>query len=73
MTTQETLLAQKLDHVREIRARLDEQRKLLAHYEQHPSAQILAADMRQSVRISIHHLEDAVLDIENFKGGNVCN
>ena len=66
--SREELRKQKLEHARKILAKVDEQKKLLAHYEQHPSAQLLATDMRQSVRISLHHLEDAVLDIEKIKG-----
>jgi len=68
MTTKEEMLEQKLEHARRILAKLDEQKKLLAHYEQHPSARMLAADMRQSVRISMHHLEDAILQIQRVKG-----
>lgn len=71
MTTKEELLQQKLDHAKRIRAKLDEQKKLLAHYEHHPNARMQEGDMRQSVRISMHHLEDAILEIQKLKGGNV--
>jgi hypothetical protein len=68
MTTPEEMLQQKLDHARKILAKLDEQKKLLAHYEQHPHAGQLAREQRQSVRITMHHLEDALLAVEKFKG-----
>ena len=64
-----TLLEQKLEHARKILAKLDEQKKLLAHYEQRfPHMPQFAQEQRQSVRISMHHLEDAILDIQKFKG-----
>ena len=56
-----TLLEQKLEHARKILAKLDEQKKLLAHYEQRfPHMPQFAQEQRQSVRISMHHLEDAI-------------
>lgn len=63
-----TTLEQKLEHAKKILAKLDEQRALLKHYEKHPNAKIQAAEMRQSVRISMHHLEDAILQIQKVKG-----
>jgi hypothetical protein len=72
MTTKEELLQQKLDHAQRIRETLEEQKKVLAHYEQrYPHAPQFAQERRQSVRISRHHLEDAILEIQKLKGGNV--
>ena len=69
MTAHEQLLEQKLGHARQVLAKLDEQKKLLAHYEQRfPHMPQFAQAQRQSVRASMHHLEDAILDIQKFKG-----
>jgi hypothetical protein len=64
-----TTLEQKLEHAKKVLAKLDEQKKLLAHYEQRfPHMPQFAQEQRQSVRASMHHLEDAILDIQQFKG-----
>jgi hypothetical protein len=62
-------LEQKLDHAKRVLAKLDGQKKLLDHYEQRfPHMPQFAQQQRQSVRSSMHHLEDAILDIQKFKG-----
>ena len=67
-----TTLEQKLEHARKILAKLDEQKKLLAHYEKRfPHTPQFAQEQRQSVRITMHHLEDAILDLQKHTGGNV--
>ncbi len=72
MVTPEELLEQKLAHAQRIRAQLEEKKRLLRHYEQRfPHAPQFAQEQRQSVRVSMHHLEDAILEIQKFKGENV--